>query len=386
MKQILLKNFSYSILLLTLACTTKTKKIEDAAYTIPLKEELTSQNILREYNSLLDIQSVIPLETNRLSIVRTIDKIVAHDTLYYILDRTSNQLFRFSKTGSFIDSFSPKDYSPISDFIIADSNIVAYSHENDVLIFLNENLKPFSRKNLNFKFHSFAFNEDSGHYIFDIGYNFNSNLNDHQLIITDSDFNILSSAHKNSSMISWFLDSSDGFGKLQSNSFYNNLLYYLPYFSNTLYSIDPDGNILPEVSIDFGDNFLDADRMLKYEHELGSPSDIYSIRNLAHSLGYSSTPNHLVLSFNLNNLTYHYFFDKSTKKGKLVEAPKDLSCGCGTLLTYKGFDDESLILTVNQQKLPSFLKALNLEEKSVLKDSEIGALNNPVLFLANIKL
>lgn len=377
----------YCSMILLISCVPEKEGDKVTKHIIPLKKEILNENILQDYSSFIEIVSIIPLEETSLSSIQKVDKVIPSDSSYYILDRTSNKIFIFSKSGKFKYYYYPKDNSPISDFIITNNYVVAYSHENDALLLLDKELKFLSKKYINFKFLSFSYNEQLQKYIFDIGYNTNEFLKGYQLLTTDLNFNLLSKSYKDNANISWFLESSDGFGKLNlDNTFINNQTYYLPFFSNTLYSIQDTGNLYPEFEFDFGYSFLNTELITKFEKELGSPSDMYNIRDLVHSLGYSANRNFLALSFSLNKKTYHFFFNKLKKEGKLVEAPKDSSCGCGTLLSYKGFDNENLILSVNQQKLPSFIKTVNLSTKPFNQTFKSIGKQNPVLFLASINI
>ena len=133
---------------LLLSCVTKNEEVEPNNNPIYVdhSKEIRTKNM----SDYFDKCELIPLETNDLSAISRIKRIIFHEEMIFILDRQQNKVLKFNANGKFINVLSgsrgrgPGEFSLITDFSIDKKN-------NDVYIYSNTPRKIIVY-NLNFEF------------------------------------------------------------------------------------------------------------------------------------------------------------------------------------------------------------------------------------------
>jgi len=188
-------------------------------------------------STLIDSIEFVKLSNEPEAVIGNINKIVVQDSCIYILDRyKTKSLKKFSRRGNYLtiigkQGAGPEEYIEPTDFIVWDNEIIVYDQFKSDLKFydLSGNFKYAKRTP--FLFFKFAL-LSSNQYIFNsISMDGNSHLpsiNDYQIFVTDSTFQI---------DYRGFLSSKDKFSNyIVENNFtsYRGKIFVHPIFSDTL--------------------------------------------------------------------------------------------------------------------------------------------------------
>lgn len=227
-----------------------------------------SNNDTFDIVDLVDSVEYLKLETNKTSLVGQISKIIVLENGYLIVDRDiSKSVFYFGLDGKFISKISAfgdgqKQYKSISDIEYDPSKKQVIIYDNEVGSFLHFDLSGnfTKRTELGFRMKNFFIFSD-GRFIAFTG----NVLNDHLPIIENSSLLLLPEHNKVSyegfrikpqykDLSIWAKD------HLTRN---NNLCYFFPRFSDTVYCINSTGDIQPlyafKNSRRVSDSFLDEE-------------------------------------------------------------------------------------------------------------------------------
>lgn len=136
-----------------------------------VKIDLKSVSRISGQSNIRSIE-YIPLETNDDILIGHIDKLIFHDSKFYLLDINSNTIFIFNRDGSFHNKISrtgggPGEYIHIVDFDVSknDNSIWVYDNQSGRMIVYNELLTGFQAINLKYDFEEFAIKEQDVIYV-----------------------------------------------------------------------------------------------------------------------------------------------------------------------------------------------------------------------------
>lgn len=202
-------------------------------------------------SSLVESYRLLPLETNDTSLLGGINKIVYHDNLIYLLDkRYTAKVFAFTANdGKFVRKFGkigngPGEYSNIDDFSIDEENRKVYMlADRNRLITYTLDGDYVSAKQLPFMATHFEYMKNRFFFVCDL-------TDMDNLLITDMDFNLLSSHFPNEVYKSNYRVLIHPLQKKE-----NELLFHR-FLDNCIYRIDHDGELSVAYQIDFGANSM----------------------------------------------------------------------------------------------------------------------------------
>ena len=192
----------------------------------------------------------IKLECCDKSRIGNVDKIIVHDSIYFVLDkRISKKFFGFSRSGRHLFTFGSighglKEYSSICDISLDESNscIYALCNRDKILVYnfdgkvINVMKLPFFAENMEFQKGKFYFICDD----YDKG----------NLLITDEKFNILNS---------FFPRKEDGIGHFLIHPLQkcdDGSIAYYRYLDNNIYKVLDDNSLIAAYSVNFGSKEL----------------------------------------------------------------------------------------------------------------------------------
>lgn len=104
----------------------------------------------------------LPLETNENILINWIDKIIFHNSKFYLLDLSLNTIFIFNRDGSFYKKISnigkgSGEYLHIMDFDINfDNSIWIYDNYSNKIIIYNDSLTDYNEIKLKYRFEEFV--------------------------------------------------------------------------------------------------------------------------------------------------------------------------------------------------------------------------------------
>jgi len=203
------------------------------------------------FEQLFDSCKVVPLETTRLSLIGTINRIWHYSNRYYILDRSTNSIFIFDKNGKYLTKIhdigsEPGQYIGLMDFSIADNKIIVHSHRPYKLLYYDLNGKFESEIRLN-------------DYFMNIG-----STNHKIVLINQSGPNLIYSMDIKNHTIERFLPSSkrseifENFSTVYPNFIQSKAGYITFPYSNIVYKFSAD-TLKAVYDLDFGTNNVPED-------------------------------------------------------------------------------------------------------------------------------
>jgi hypothetical protein len=136
------------------ACTQKEEKQQDI---LKIKIDVTTKAVPMDISN--DVESefdIIRLETNDDNLIARIDEICYENNSFYILDKTSHAIFRFSDTGKYLSKLDkqgqgPDEYISINEFMVIDENLWIYDNEYSRILCYDTNNTVVDRIDLKHK-------------------------------------------------------------------------------------------------------------------------------------------------------------------------------------------------------------------------------------------
>ncbi len=249
-------------------------------------------------SEIIEDISFVPLETNRISILGDIDKIIYHNYHFYILDRFKQKaIFVFDKNGKFLNKIGvlgngPGEFNDPADFIINNSSIIeVLDRFHKKKIYFDLNGKYLNEKKINIyasKLHQVKTDE----YVY---YHYKPEHNNSQFHLT--------LINENEGYLKEYLPKNDAFlyaSDFQNFSSSEKNLYFFKSFDNYIYKIS-NGKFEPAFFLDFQSQFIK-------QSDFKNAKDTYEKINVLNSIPVITGINNLI--FLHNHLFFVYFFNK----------------------------------------------------------------------------
>lgn len=355
-----------------LSCTDKTT--HQQIIHINLEEDQT----FHIYDIFSKIE-IVPLETNKHSLIQSISKVIEHDSCLYILDSRQKSLFIFNQKGSFINKINtigraPNEYYLLDDFIINKysntlecldpmGKILTYNLQGDYLSTIYLPHPPMAYHYL------LALNKDS--------ILLYTNPTPHN----DPTFRIYS--RQKDSIVTQFAKQKriiNG-GCLSPIEVYKDTIYFTQALHNDIQYISKD-TLLPAYEWNYGKYTYDIGKM-KLPDLTTSEAQIQFYNNTMYS---EKIP--YILGFNYQNDKYFFsslfmkekiinnFYDKKTKK-KIVFSKNQEGIGI-----YPYYMDNEKIIGITYETLVPISSFQKAKEVNIINQGIISTLtedSNPVL-------
>jgi hypothetical protein len=322
--QFIMKFFIIILCLLLISCNRQVSKsvsgYEDVETVDSSVEKITVENINR-YNVLkcsevFDSISFVRLETCDSSLIGTINKIVATDEYFFILDySTAKAVFAFDKTGKFLNRIGTKGNGP-EEYDCPD-DIVYDKYNGELLVWCYNDKKIMRFKpdgtfagNIKVDWWANAISIVSKDiyllYLNNIQQK-NGKPNDYNMILINRNGEIVNQ------LLPYDEHKHIKAGFVSDFSFYGDTVLFSPHLGNKIYQLGTDGLQL-KYYVDFKEHnipaflFVDTDFEKLYEE--------IKDNSYAH-IGYSlETSTHVAVSFRKDRLVYSGFYSKASKSFK----------------------------------------------------------------------
>lgn len=338
------------------------------------------QKNVRDY--FLQLQ-IIPLETNRQSVIHRIDRIIMDDNFLYILDQTRNAVLIFDKEGYFVKKIErtgrgPEEYISIRDFSL--------DRRSDRISVLTDRPQGMKKYDLNGRF---VVGEDLPVLFHGI-----ANYNGRDILI-----NTDKQRRKNDNYYLWF-KSDDGYEKRwpvgKTNHVYlqgpltveSKHLYFTRRYDNVVMKI-ADEDAIPVYYLDFGNCWISDRDFAENEQDVNFFTFVSRENKICHSVSMiRETDNYLIFRTNLSGFFIH---DKQTGITDYLMALQDDEIGfVNTNYFAHDGDDQKMLFTVSPGSLQIVSQLDGMEgsenRRRILDiASTIQEDSNPVLLLYTFK-
>jgi hypothetical protein len=282
------------------------KPIEAIKFDIGLNDSL-------KLSEFVDDVKYVNLKTN-FSI--TIEKIKIFDNKIFLLDAlASRSLFIFNKNGEVlqkIKGYKDKYFRSPTDFIInRDStiSIIDINHRRIVVFDKQYNFKDkFIFNNMTFFFESYF----QKIYYFDFTYMCNRRGSDPNLIITNSDFEIIDTRFPTNDLECMSIFEYSTFSRI------NNTLYYTPLFNDTVYILD-SLSITPHKLIDFGHNKFNPKSVYPEQTPNFKYNTVMNSEYAYNFTNYFENSNFVVFNYSYRKSDYFAVYNKFNNYSKAVK-------------------------------------------------------------------
>jgi hypothetical protein len=340
------------------------------------------------YSDLFDSIRVIPLETNRESFVRRVDKIYVTKDKIYIFDIQGKQILMYKLDGGFIRKFSNigegtgKFLSPYDVAFDRENHGISVYDRNvkyNKIIFLDSSLNFQYEKKIPFLFSEYSIlNKGKEKFLFDIQYGPVNSISN-QLLITDSSFKVLKKAIPFNTGLSFFLSGIDGNGRLGED-------LYLPHFSPIFYSIQDTNFSKQKYYIDFESGSIMPPSIAE-RLDGSNYNKIVDEGNYVTNVNFTNNKRNILISFSKKDDLYTAIYSIKSGKVRLLQIKRNPSCGCGSIYYYKTFVGDDLIGVVEPANFQSLINMLDPEKKTRIIDSSktLNSSGNLILLLGKLK-
>jgi len=328
-------------------------------------------DLVLKYSDVYEKVSYVKLETLDNSLIGNIDKIVATEDKFIIMDQSlAKMVFVFNRDGKFLNRIGsvgggPEEYDEPSD--------IAYDKYYDDLLVLCHNKKTILRYKLNGTFvgkttfdwwvRSIFVIDDNAYLLF-----FNNNMqpnrkkNNYNITIIDKEGQIL----KN------LLPYDEKTGKLSppmpTFSYYENEILFKPYYSNTVYNLD-NNEIKPKYYLDFGDRKVP--NSLLNDNSSSEVTKLIREREYAYCISSYETSTHIISQFSYKRIIYDCFYSKESGNVKIACTYVNDMCNFATNRGFTYVAGESLIGNADPDAFTPFKEHLKKKEKSKKEMNEV---------------
>ena len=312
-------SINLTLMLFLFVCCTK-NKADNIKKSTPDKAIYIDDNmaVINDTISISDIANdllYIPLEKTKEKI--TIGRVMIDEQLVFILDYYTNSLYLFNFDGNFIRKIS-NERTEIQGFdLIREKKLILSSHNKGFSIYdyegnliKNTILDKAIMSDFNPTGNSIAA-MDTSHILLSI---WNMGYNEHQLIVTNSDGDILK-AFPNTDKFT-----SEKIGRFEAMRFqrclfkyYNSVMYH-PYYSDTLYQWSD--NLIEPVVIETKIDKVPVEQRLEYTGDLHSLIK-YCLENKVHTTRFFVNSRYILAVYNLSvhqSVDSYLLFDKQEEK------------------------------------------------------------------------
>ena len=250
----LLIRYSAIISLLLLCCCNKVQE--------NTKKNVISVDINKKNNiSIFDLfekVEIVPLETNDLSLIRDISKVICHNKIFYVFDFEEKKIFAFDDDGKFIFKIDNRGQGPQEYLYIADFDI---DKDNNFLTLLDAIKKELNEYSLDGIF----LDKLKLPPLKNATYSSMKYLNNNTIALWSFDYsNRLKFYSKDNKKIfkECFPEENSAFDQVYSEDFvYGNFL--IRNFDNNVYEMLPEGDISVAYTWDFGKLNFDHNKLDK---------------------------------------------------------------------------------------------------------------------------
>lgn len=336
---------------------------------------------------------IIPLETNDLSLISQIRKIVSNNNKWYISEFNDSPIKVYSKNGNYITSIGKKGQGPgefiqITDFSVNNDtvNIFAWSGNRKWIRMLPNNTFLYET-DMNFPF-SECLLMDNGKHLLHVGNGIVSNEMSNYLYSIDRSFRVLDRFFIKESPT----DLPYAFYQKHFASGLGDEILYRRDYNDTLFYVNKKMDIIPKYKLDFGNvwyfqNFLKDNRgknfmEIHYEFEKnGYPK----------FLVFTQSPNHVLMKYTRNekgqDVNYVTIYEKTTKETYNFKEEK--TSLLSLITSIQGYDGNSFYGVVAVTDLLELVQG-NEAQNPLFKDiieslKKLDDMDNPVLVIFNLK-
>jgi len=345
-------------------------------------DNMDYQSVLK-YSDVFEQVSFVKLETLENSVIGRIDKIVATEDKFVILDASmAKTVLVFDHNGKFLNRIGtngngPQEYDSPSDIV--------YNKYEDELLVLCHNKKTILRFTLDGVFVGqimfewwvnsiFVTGEDSYLLYFNNYIQPNQKKNDYNIAIIN----------KEGAVVNNFLPFEEETGELSPPkpifSFYNDEVIFAPYYATAIYTL-ANQTLTPKYYLNFGKKAIpEAIIKGKSNRELRQ----VSIDNdYAFNLASFETATHVVCQFSYKGLIFDCFYAKESKKTKISMAYINDMYGVIAERSFFHLKGNSLITSVEPQ---SFVVLKELTRKMQSGQEVNDAMMSQIRTAASSKL
>lgn len=386
------RNIYFTFFLFVSSCSNREldlKILDNSKFNIYLKENDT--NNIKKFNDIFNKTGILYLKTPDSLIIASIDKIIYFQQKIFVLDRKFSSVLCFDQNGNFLIQYGKvglnwNEYKAVQDFDIdsVKKQLIIFSNENLSLYCYSLNKGIFIKKKYVGLYASSFILLPFDQIIFYMDYKTDKKMPDYNIVITDSNTNIISRFlpfNSNLSYMGW--SSITGF--LNKS---NNQIIFSDAFNDSVFSYKAQ-NVSLLSYIDINSNSI---KINKIDHKKILNS------NIVIDSSTSFLKNHFFI--NDEYIVFNYQFEKRTKIAIYKTEDKSLR-----VLTAKNASDPLLILARNllcldnnnnltfvvspddifslKQKTPEFFEKLPEEIKNKFKKAD--AASNFYLLRAQLK-
>lgn len=365
--------------------------LSDAPSSIKIDNDKTLDFLL--LSEVADSLSILRLESNRSSIIGSVDKIIKSQDSYYILDRRkSSGVYSFSENGSHLHTIGKRgrghgEYHEPTDFDILGDTVVILDQFKTCLNYYSNKGQYLTTKKIPFYATGLSIMNDTT-YLFNSIDADNDHLKDivnYSLLMTDSALSIRKKG--------FYREHGKYFSMWVPENFYRDSDYTIfhPALSDMIYSISISGCIRRRFHINFGNHALPEE--LTFQSHWNDFKKESTQRQYLIFPGKSfETDNYLFLEYLDNHESRYAFYDKKTKIVKNakyllndldVQFPIETIAGCfgNTLI---GVVSPSVVIQAYMSMKEKGENGLWSTETIKLA-SEISPDNNLILLLIHMK-
>ncbi|MFW6275088.1 MAG: 6-bladed beta-propeller [bacterium] len=205
----------------------------------------------------------VPLETDENFLIGQVNKILVYNDIFYVLDKSSKQIFVFDMSGKFIQKIGvygrgPGEYIRLNDFIVDTSRnriLTLDSYQRKILMYDLTDGKSLGEIKLDFWATNFTMVGNNTLFFFMKNTYFQNYEN----------YSLVSLNLKDLSKKEYFLEIDEYNVTLSYHySMYkSNNVYYCPYLKDVVYEIEEDG-VIPAVKFNFGDHKISEEKLKSF--------------------------------------------------------------------------------------------------------------------------
>lgn len=312
---------------------------------------------------------LLPLETNELSLLGEVSKLVLHGGKIYVLDqRYAAKIFIFDAiTGKFLSRIgtigaAPGEYRSIEDFSIDTEKKILYTLcDRTKIITYTLSGEIIEEKNIGFYANKMEYLNDHFYFNCDSGYKYN-------LYVTDMNFKEVESSFPNEPYGQNLQTLVHPFQKKDG------IIFFRQYLNNTIYKVNDE--ITPYYVVDIVNKGLPFNRFDKLSNkELGDVMSTVSC-NIKY---FTENENTIIYLYYNRNQPYIAVYNKKNKKGTAWHYKKfkdDYFDFEGVL--FECADADKMIAVLSPA---SVLEQLNNASKKALEGYNITEDSNPILYI-----
>ena len=309
------------ILCLFLVCACKEEKVD---YGIPLntisfdfeKDKAEFDDLL----NLIDSIEVIKLETNEDCLIGMVSKIMFDEDYLYVLDEgISEALFKYTRSGKFVQKIGnkgrgPGEYIRPTDFFLLDDQLVLLDGYSAKVIFFSKTgdfVKEFSTNTMAEKFGKI----DANHFaMFNLNETSMFSLSDYNIVIIDDKGNTVKKLMK----IPSYIEDEISVDMNKTTDYFGRELLYNDAFNSDIFRVFKDSFDV-KYHFDFGEYSLDYHSFLKANKRLSIGKLLATINEKGFVFGidfFNENSRYLFFSCIKKGL-FNIYYDKKTKSSRI---------------------------------------------------------------------